>query len=159
MIGTIPRWAVAASMICHLLTIDARASGTLTNSNEAKLDVALAGGGAVNLLFDGKLTLTSSKTIVVNTIIDGTGHRVTLSGGNKVRLFTVTNGVTLGKGSVAQISRFAFHQPTTAKSAWLLLRAASLSLLTISDAHPSSRHGSQAACPISGSDLPRYESR
>jgi len=40
------------------------------------------------------ITLTSTQTIGKNLTIDGTGHQVTIDGGNTVRLFTVSSGVS-----------------------------------------------------------------
>ncbi|MCU0783019.1 MAG: hypothetical protein MUF81_03035 [Verrucomicrobia bacterium] len=43
----------------------------------------------------GTITVTSHKNVSADTVLDASGHAVTISGGNSVRLFTVTNGVNL----------------------------------------------------------------
>lgn len=76
----------------------ARAGGVVSGDcDEAALDAALAGGGSVT--FDCgpnpiTITLTSEKTIAVDTSIEG-GGLVTLSGAGATRLFSVTVGATL----------------------------------------------------------------
>ena len=65
------------------------AGGTVTDCNETSLDAALSGGGTVTFACDGTITITSTKTISADTILDASGHTVTISGNNLVRLFTV----------------------------------------------------------------------
>src|SRR5437867_809245 len=72
--------------------------GTSASCTEAKLDACLSGGGS----FDGTvtfacggaatITVTSTKTINLDTTIDG-GSLITISGGGKVGVFSVS-GVT-----------------------------------------------------------------
>ena len=77
----------------------ARASGTVTNcSSEANLNSALSGGGTVTFACSGTITLTGTKTISANTILNANGYDVTLNGqngGTKVRLFYVNTNVSL----------------------------------------------------------------
>ena len=82
------------------------ASGTVTDCNETSLDAALSGGGTVTFACDGTITITTTKSISVDTILDATGHTVSISGNNIVRLFTVNAAVnfsvynlTLANGS------------------------------------------------------------
>lgn len=89
-------------VLCLVLTaslllapVAGRASGTVTNSSEADLRAALAGGGAVTFAGDGTITLTNTIAITTDTVIDGSGHSIKISGGNMVRLFTVPTNVTL----------------------------------------------------------------
>ena len=67
-------------------------AGVVTNATEAALNAALVGGGTVTFACDGTITLTSTKIIGTNTVLDATGHRITISGGSSVQLFSVTNG-------------------------------------------------------------------
>ena len=72
------------------------AGGVVTNcSNDAQFSSLLAGGGTVTFNCSTALIhLSSTKTISVNTTIDGEG-KITLSGDNARRLFVVSSGVTL----------------------------------------------------------------
>src|SRR2546427_12151367 len=69
------------------------ASGTVTACNEASLDAALSGGGTVTFACDGTITITTTKTVSLDTILDASGHSVTISGNNAVRLFIVNPAV------------------------------------------------------------------
>lgn len=76
----------------------AHAAGTVSTCNEASLDTALSGGGAVDFATGSActITVTSTKTISATTTIDGTngGYGTTISGGNSVRVFLVNSGQT-----------------------------------------------------------------
>src|SRR5438552_4349406 len=78
----------------------ARAAGTVSTCDEPSLDAALAGGGAVTFACDGTIMLTTTKAIAADTSLDATGRTVTLSGGNSVRHFIVSSGVTLSLTSL-----------------------------------------------------------
>lgn len=75
------------------------ASGTVTNcSSEANLNSVLSGGGTVTFACSGTMTLTGTKTISANTIINANGYDVTLNGqngGTSVRLFYVNTNISL----------------------------------------------------------------
>ncbi len=77
------------------LMVDGRihAAGTVTVCNEANLDAALSGGGTVTFACDGTITITTTKSISANTILDAAGRTVSISGNNTVRLFTVNPAV------------------------------------------------------------------
>ena len=69
-------------------------NGAPASCTEAALDAALADGGTVTFNCGAAmhtLVLTKGRTINANTTVDG-GDRITLSGGGKTRLFTVSNG-------------------------------------------------------------------
>src|SRR5207247_8455736 len=76
-----------------MLLLRIQAAGTVTNCNETNLDAALTNGGMVTFACDGTITITATKIISVDTILDATGHTVAISGNNAVRLFTVSNAV------------------------------------------------------------------
>jgi hypothetical protein len=66
-------------------------TGSAASCTEAALDAALAGGGTVTFNCGpapATITVTSTKTIVAYTIIQG-GLAVTISGGGKIRIFIV----------------------------------------------------------------------
>ena len=65
------------------------AGGVVSVPTEAALKSALSGGGSVTIATDGVITLTSSIDIEVPTVIDATGHNITISGTNSVQVFRV----------------------------------------------------------------------
>ena len=56
---------------------------------------ALAGGGTVTFACSGTIILTAEIVIAADTTIDGSGQAITISGNNAVRVFRVSEGVTL----------------------------------------------------------------
>src|ERR1017187_5619473 len=77
-----------------LLPVAAWAGGVVTNCTEAALRAAMAGGGAVAFACDGTITLAGTITNNVDLTLDGSGHQVTISGSNAVRVFYVNTNVT-----------------------------------------------------------------
>src|SRR3990172_61308 len=86
---------VTLTLGCWLHGFNVHAGGTVTAATEADLRAALVGGGTVTFAVDGTITLTSRLIITNNTVIDGTGHAVTLSGGGAVGVLLVNSGVKL----------------------------------------------------------------
>ena len=70
-------------------------SGIVVINSEADLRAAMAQGGTVTFACDGTITLASTITIAASTVLDGTGHQVTISGGNAVQVFEVPANATL----------------------------------------------------------------
>ena len=70
-------------------------AATVKSCDEPSLRAALAEGGTVTFACDGTITLTSTLVIGADTTIDTSGHHVTLSGGNAVRIFEVLSNVSL----------------------------------------------------------------
>jgi hypothetical protein len=68
--------------------------GPVSVCDEANLQAAVAAGGTITFGCDGVITLTQTLNITKPTTLDGTGHTVTISGGNAVGLFSVNPGVT-----------------------------------------------------------------
>jgi hypothetical protein len=54
----------------------------------------MAEGGSITFACDGAITLTSTITVTNDTVLDGTGHDIFISGGNRVRIFEVNTGLT-----------------------------------------------------------------
>ena len=79
----------AAAAIVLLWAPAAQAAGAVTDCTEASLRSAMASGGTVTFACDGTITLTETITNWTDTILDGRGHQVTISGGNAVGLFYV----------------------------------------------------------------------
>lgn len=75
--------------------VPAAAGGIVAVCDEAHLLEALTGGGTVTFGCSGTIFLTNEIAISSDTAIDGSGHAVTLSGDNAVRVFAVPQGVTL----------------------------------------------------------------
>jgi len=68
------------------------AGGVVTNCTESDLRNAMAGGGTVTFACDGTITLANTITNESDTVLDASGHQVSISGGNAVRaLFVNTN--------------------------------------------------------------------
>jgi len=82
------------------------AAGTVSVLDEAHLRAAMAGGGLVNFTASGVIALTNSISITSDTVIDGTGQTVTISGGGLNRLFYVNSGVTLDVTNVVLANGF-----------------------------------------------------
>ncbi len=70
----------------------AHSAGVVAECTEFSLRQALAGGGEITFSCDGTITLTNSITLGSDTSIDGSGHQIAISGGNLVRLFSVSAG-------------------------------------------------------------------
>jgi Immunoglobulin I-set domain len=69
---------------------------TLTVVNlwtEADLRAAMAGGGTVTFPSDGTIALGNTISVTADTVLDGTGHQVTISGGGSTRVFSVNTNV------------------------------------------------------------------
>lgn len=77
-----------------VLSVDPLLS-TVTHCTETALRAALTTGDKVTFACDGTITLASTITCGADTILDGTGHQVTISGGAAVRVLYVNPGVTL----------------------------------------------------------------
>lgn len=85
---------VAGSILSSNATLTVVKSGPLQVCDEADLQVAVAAGGTITFGCDGVITLTKTLMIIKPTTLDGTGHAVTISGGNAVQLFSVNSGVS-----------------------------------------------------------------
>ncbi|HXJ71497.1 MAG TPA: hypothetical protein VNM37_01545, partial [Candidatus Dormibacteraeota bacterium] len=70
------------------------ADGVVANCTQEALQAAMQAGGKVTFTCDGTIVLTNSITVAADVILDATGHQVTISGDNRVRLFNVSSGVS-----------------------------------------------------------------
>lgn len=82
-------------LVFAMLATPVHAGGVVTVCDEAHLAAALAGGGTVTFACSGVITLTAEIVISQDTTIDGAGQEVTISGGDAMRVFTVTPGAAL----------------------------------------------------------------
>lgn len=89
----------ARAGLCGLMlllpVVVATGGGVVTHCTEADLRAAMNGGGMVTFACDGTITLASTITNDLETTLDGTGHQVTISGGNAVRVFYRNTNATL----------------------------------------------------------------
>jgi len=67
--------------------------GIVVTNSEADLRAVMALGGTVTFAFDGTILLANTITNVSDTRLDGSGHQVTISGNNAVRVFAVNTNV------------------------------------------------------------------
>ena len=70
-------------------------ASSLTSCDEPGLRAAVNAGGAFTFACDGKISLTQTLEVSRDVTLDGSGHQVIISGGNAVRIFSVTNGAKL----------------------------------------------------------------
>jgi hypothetical protein len=86
-----------------LVPLAARGGGVVTDCTEANLRAAMSGGGLVTFASDGTITLAGTITNETDTVLDGTGHQVTLSGNNAVTVLQVNSGthLTVAKLTIA----------------------------------------------------------
>src|SRR6266481_3853192 len=87
------RFLLLFSMLA--LALEGRAGGIVGNCTETDLHSALAGGGTVTFACDGTIGLASELIIINDTVLDGLGHNVTISGNNTARVFRVSAAVKL----------------------------------------------------------------
>ena len=82
-------------------------TGNPASCTEAALDAALAGGGFVSFNCGGAhtISITSEKTISVNTQINGSGL-ITLDGGGTTRIIVVDSGVSLSLSNITLANGF-----------------------------------------------------
>src|SRR5437763_5539934 len=69
------------------------AGGVVASADESSLRAAMAGGGTVTFATDGTIVLSSTLVITNDTVIDGSGHTVAISGNNSVRVFQINPDV------------------------------------------------------------------
>src|SRR5271157_2185028 len=69
------------------------ATGTVTNCTDSSLRQTMDGGGTVTFDCDGIITLSGPILISKNTILDGSGHQITISGNHACRVFYVATNI------------------------------------------------------------------
>ena len=118
----------------------AHAAGTVTDCSTygpavGTLQVALTGGGTVTFACDGTI-IVPEITISQNTVVDASGHDVTLSGNNANRVFVVASG---GNLTLASITIANAKAPTGNPYGGDILNAGALTI------DGSTIHGNQAS--------------
>ena len=74
----------------------AGATNLVNSADEASLRAAIQIGGWVGFTVSGTITITNTISITKDVFLDGGNGRMTIDGGNAVRLFYVGSGVTFG---------------------------------------------------------------
>jgi predicted outer membrane repeat protein len=77
----------------HFHSLSSLTEGVVETCDHAGLEAALAGGGQVTFDCSGVILLTNTINITSDTILDGTGRSVTISGNDLVRIFNVRTNV------------------------------------------------------------------
>lgn len=99
-----------------LMELSSWGTGTVTNCTEANLRAAMEGGGTVTFACAGTITLGSTITNSLNTVLDGNGQQITISGNNAARVFcnntnvsftlinlTIADGNSLGGSAILNL--------------------------------------------------------
>ena len=120
----------------------AYASGSIGNCNETALEAALQGGGQIVFKCSGTITVTSTKIITQDTILDATGQHVVLSGKGISRVFAVNPGVELkllnllietdGIGGVTSLPATGYPPSPAPPSEWLFVGGGGAALIMVS---------------------------
>ena len=85
------------SATSQVAVVTALCAGTnvVSDCTDAALRQAVSIGGLIRFCCNGTLVLTNTITVTKDVTLDGSGSATVISGNNAVRLFRVTNGVTL----------------------------------------------------------------
>ena len=124
-------WPLVLAGLFLLRESTAHAAGMVTICTEADLRTAMAGGGLVTFGCDGTITLGSTITNSWNTVLDGSGHQIRISGISVTRVFynntnvsftlinlTIADGGSLGGsailnlGGTVNLATVSFHANT-----------------------------------------------
>lgn len=95
-------------------------AAVVSTCDEPGLRAALAAGGPVTFGCDGTIVLSNAIAVTTSASIDAAGHDVTLSGGDKVRIFEIgSSGMAQLKGLklMAGFTQDAAHLPPPAREA------------------------------------------
>jgi hypothetical protein len=81
-------------------TLDVLRVGIVVAASEPALRAAMSQGGTVTFACDGTIALSSAITNTTDTVLDGRGHQITISGGGAARLFVVNTNVNFSVASL-----------------------------------------------------------
>ena len=96
-----PLVAILVLLALTLPAAPAHAGGVVSVCDQAHLLAALSGGGTVTFGCSGWIGLTNTISISADTVIDGSGQTITLSGESAVRVFSVNAGKTLNLNNLS----------------------------------------------------------
>jgi hypothetical protein len=105
--GALAYWQMAGTNLVHsgrlnpaavdpawrIVGPSAQAAATIDTPTQSALEAALAGGGICTFTCNGTIVLTNTILVSHDTVLDGNGYTVTISGGDAVRIFQVAAGV------------------------------------------------------------------
>jgi hypothetical protein len=114
-------------------------AGTVTNTNDSGpgslRTVLLGGGGTITIAVDGTISLASPLDVLSSVTIDASGHNVTISGGNAVRVFTINAPITvsminltIANGAVTGANGGAGVDGGSAQGAGILMAGSTLNI-------------------------------
>ncbi len=86
--------STTSSVVALALTNSTGPTNIVSTVSDASLRSAIASGGWVSIQASGTFNLTNTINITQNTILDGSDVSAIISGGNAVRLFNVSPGVS-----------------------------------------------------------------
>ena len=78
-----------------MLSVVVAGTTPVATPTEAALRAALAGSAPVTFACDGTIFLSNALSITNDTLLDGSGHQVTINGSGLVRVFSISPSVTL----------------------------------------------------------------
>ncbi len=93
-----------SALLLFYSVIESFAGGAISVCDDSSLRAALAGGGSVSFSVSGIVALTNTLAITNDTIIDGAGQDVSISGEGSVRIFHVWPGASLTLLNVSMIN-------------------------------------------------------
>jgi hypothetical protein len=77
------------------------AGGIVNTADEASLRAAMSGGGLVTFNCDGTIVLGGTLIFDADTVLDASGHDITLNGNGAVRVFNVPQGISVTLSNLA----------------------------------------------------------
>ncbi len=89
----LPAIQTGVLLLCLAAASSMAQTHTVTSCTEAALRASLRLGGTVTFACDGTIMLNNTIVIQTNSVLDGSGHQITISGGHLVRVFLVNSNV------------------------------------------------------------------
>lgn len=94
----------SATSAVAILEVGCAGTNIVSVATDSALRAAIGAGGQVRLCFSGTVLLTNTLEISRDTVLDGSGVKVEISGGNAIGLFSVRTNVELTISNVALIN-------------------------------------------------------
>src|SRR3954468_6076603 len=83
------RYLFLAAIVFSFSSPYSRADSVIHACDQATLSAAVAAGGTITFDCDGTIMLTNTLVIGRTVTLDGSGHNLTISGNDSVRVFSV----------------------------------------------------------------------
>lgn len=94
--GATPLYQILCCVLAAASSLgQSNAGGVVSTCDEAALRSALVGGGTVTFACDGTIALANTIHITEDTTLDASGHTISLSGQDTVRILQTAPGVSL----------------------------------------------------------------